>query len=295
MPRTSVAATEPHEPVKVTPIKRTKKVSMTSEAGVVYELVDVTPGQAEIWLARNTDNRNVRKGPIGRYARDIENGVWVENGSAIVIADDGTLIDGQHRLEACIAANTSFVSLVIRGVKRDTQNTIDDGAKRTLADRFTFTGHANSTAAAAIARRILLWEAGFKTNTGVYQPSTHEALTLLDRDPTVATAIEVAVSMRGSKLLPPSIIGLAWWLFWDVDADDCQEFWDGLHTGAGLEEESPILRLREQIIKKASEPGRIPETVILAWVIKAWNAWRANVVPKRAYSLKAGERFPEPK
>lgn len=279
----------------VTPIKKAKKVAMTSEAGVEYEVVTVTPAQAELWLGRNTDNRSIRKGATGRYSRDIANDAWVENGSAIVFANDGTLLDGQHRLEACVVAGKPFVTLVIRNVQRATQNTIDDGAKRTLSDRFRFSGHTNTATAAAVVRRVLMWQAGYKTNSGVYQPSTQESLNLLDSDPTVVTAVEVAVSMRGSKLLPPSIIGLGWWLFWRIDADDCQEFWDGLHTGAGLSAESPILRLREQLIDKAAEPGRIPETVILAWVIKAWNAWRENYVPKRNYSLKAGERFPEPK
>lgn len=296
MPRTSLATPEPHEPEKVTPIKRGKKISMTSEAGVQYELVLVTPAQAEMWLAKNTDNRRIRPGAIGRYARDMQAGVWLENGSAIVFAADGTLIDGQHRLEGCVACGEPFMTLVVRNVVRSTQNTIDDGAKRTLADRFSFSGHNNSVAAAAVVRRILMWESGAKTNTGRHQPSTHEALELLDRDPTVATAVEVAVAMRGSRLLPPSIIGLAWWLFWDINPDGCQTFWDGLHTGAGLEVGSPILRLREQIIEKAAEPGRIPETVILAWVILAWNDWRAGRDDRvRAYSLKTGSKFPEPK
>lgn len=289
MPEASVPKARPS---KVTQIKQTK---MTSPAGVEYEVMVVTPAQAELWLTKNVGNRNLRKAAAFRYARDIESGHWTENGTAIVFAKDGTLIDGQHRLEGCVQAGTAFVTLVVRNVERDTQNTLDDGAKRTLADRFTFVGHANATAAAAIARRILLWEAGFQTNTGTYQPSTREAIDLIEKDPTVATAIECAVAMRGSKLLPPSIIGLSWWLFWDIEPDDCQEFWDGLHLGAGLGEDSPILVLRNQIIRKAAEPGRIPETVMLAWVIKAWNDYRDGRVRVRPYNLRAGEKFPEPK
>lgn len=291
MPARSVQNPKPG-PSKVTPIKRTV---MTSPTGVEYEVMTVTPAQAELWLAKNVGNRNMRKSAAGRYGRDMEAGAWRENGSAIVFADDGTLIDGQHRLEGCARTGTPFVSLVIRNVTRDTQNTLDDGAKRTLADRFTFIGHTHAAAGAAIARRILLWEAGYQTNTGGYQPSTREAIDLIEKDTTVQTAIECAVAMRGSKLLPPSIIGLAWWLFWDIDPDGCQTFWDGLHIGAGLDEDSPVLVLRNQIIKKAGEPGRIPETVMLAWVIKAWNDFRDERVRIRPYNLRAGEKFPEPK
>lgn len=292
MPKASVATPEPPERAAVTQIRVTK---MTSPAGVQYEVVTITPAQAKLWLGQNTDNRRLRQAAASRYARDIAAGAWLENGSAVVFSADGTLLDGQHRLEACVASHTPFTSLVVRNVTRTTQNTIDDGSKRTLSDRFTFSGHANASAAAAITRRILLWKANYKTNGGNYQPSTREALDLIDSDPTVHTAVEMAVAMRGSKLLPPSIVGLSWWLFWGVDPDDCQEFWDGLHTGAGLTSESPILVLRNQVIRKAAEPGRIPESVILAWVIKAWNDWRDNKERIRPYNLRPGERFPEPR
>lgn len=284
-------------PTKVTAIKKpvAANVKMKSAAGVDYELMLVTPAQAEVWLTKNTKNRRQRKAAITRYGRDMTAGRWVENGSAIIFDRAGILQDGQHRLEACIESGVPFITLVVRGVAPLAQNTIDDGAKRTLADRFDFLGKANTTAAAAIVRRILLWDAGFQTNTGTYQPSTQECIELMDSDPTVETAIECAVAMRGSKLLPPSIIGLCWWLFWDIDSDACQEFWDGLHIGAGLKEDSPILVLRNQIIRKAGEPGRIPETVMLAWVIKAWNDWRDERVRVRPYNLRAGEKLPEPK
>lgn len=276
-------------------VARKQRPKMVSDAGVEYEIVTVTPGQAELWLAKNTDNRRIRRAAVSRYSRDIVAGTWSENGSAIVFADDGTLLDGQHRLEACVVAHASFDTLVVRGVARTTQNTIDDGAKRTLADRFTFSGHANASAAAAICRRILMWDAGFTDNRGTYQPTTHEALDLIDRDPTVKPAIECAVGMRNGKLLPPSIVGLCWWLFWAIDEDACQEFWTKFSTGADLYEGNPILVLRDQVARKAHEPGRIPETVILAWVIKAWNDARDVRLRQRPYSLRPGERFPVPK
>lgn len=288
MPASSVAKIDSRK-------SKAPRPRMVSAAGVEYEVATITPAQAKLWLGQNTDNRRLRQAASGRYARDMAAGAWAENGAAVVFASDGTLLDGQHRLEACVASGVPFVSLVVRNVERSTQNTIDDGAKRTLSDRFTFNGHTNSSTAAAVVRRILLWEAGFKTNTGNYQPSTREALDLIDTDPTVGAAVEMAVALRGGKLLPPSIVGLSWWLFWGIDSDDCQEFWDHLHTGAGLPAESPILILRNQIIRKSGEPGRIPETVILAWVIKAWNDWRDHKSRVRPYSLRPGERFPEPK
>lgn len=273
---------------------RAKRPQMVSDAGVKYEIVHVTPAQAALWLGKNVANRRLRPAVAERYARDMGAGVWVENGAAVVFATDGTLIDGQHRLQASVDSGAPFVSLVVTNVDKHVQNTIDDGSKRTLADRFTFEGRANASTAAAVVRRVLLWQAGIRTNAGTYQPSTAEALDLLENDSTIGLAVDAAATYRSNKLLPPSIIGLGWWLFWDIDADGCQMFWEGMHTGAGLAEGSPILALRNQIIRRTGEPGRIPETLYLAWVIKAWNVFRKGGTAYH-FRLGAGEKFPEPR
>lgn len=276
---------------------RKQRPRMVSDAGVEYEIVDVTPGQAELWLAKNTDNRRIRPATVARYSRDMETGSFLENGSAVCFAKDGTLLDGQHRLEAVVQSGATVRMLVVRGLDRHVQHTIDDGAKRTLADRFTFNGHQNSAVAASVTRRVLMWQAGYKHNAGTYQPSTAEALELISSDATVLTAIEAAVKLRTGRLLPPTIIGLTWWLFSQIDEDQCAVFWDGLHSGAGLSETDPIHIVRNQVIRRNAEPGRIPESVYLAWVIKAWNFWRAEreLSPSYKFRLRPDEKFPEPK
>jgi hypothetical protein len=276
---------------------RKQRPKMVSDSGAEYEVAAVTPGQAELWLAKNTDNRRIRPATVARYARDMETGSFIENGAAVCFAKDGALLDGQHRLEAVVQSGATVPMLVVRNLERRAQHTIDDGAKRTLGDRFTFNGHQNAHTAAAVTRRILMWQAGYKHNSGQYQPSTAEALELVSTDPTVGIAIEAAVKLRTGRLLPPTIIGLTWWLFSNLSEDQCAVFWDGLHSGAGLTEADPIHIVRNQIIRRNAEPGRIPESVYLAWVIKAWNFWRADreLSPSYKFRLRPDEKFPEPK
>jgi len=276
---------------------RAQRLSMISPTGAEYEIVDVTPGRAELWLTRNTDNRRVRPATVARYSRDMETGRFIENGAAICFAKDGALLDGQHRLEAVVQSGATVTFLVVRNLDRRVQHTIDDGAKRTLGDRLTFNGHQNSAVAAAVIRRVVMWQAGYKQNSGTYQPSTAESLDLLDSDPTIAVAVDSAVKLRTGRLLPPTIIGLTWWLFSKVDEADCATFWDGLHSGAGLSEGDPIHIVRNQIIRRNAEPGRIPESIYLAWVIKAWNFWRAEraLSPTYKFRLRPDESFPEPR
>lgn len=270
---------------------------MRSPSGALYEFLLVTPAMAERWLTRNTNNRKARKPLIDRLARDIAGGEYLENGSAVCFDTNGVLIDGQHRLMAIVQSGVPVHTLVVSNLDPRAILTIDDGAKRTMADRFTWQGHQNANTAAAVVRRVIMWQAGYKHNAGQYQPTVAETLSAVVNDPTIDTAIEAAVKFRTGRLLPPTIIGLTWWLFWGLDEDDCVEFWEGLHNGAGLSDSNPIHIVRNQIIRRNADAGRIPESVYLAWVIKAWNFWRSgrSLSPTYKFRLRPDEDFPEPK
>lgn len=295
MPIASVASPEPTKRSKVTPIKG---VEMTSRAGVKYSVEQVTPSIAEAWLGKNTANRRIRRAVVERYCRDMQSGEFVENGASICFASDGTLLDGQHRLAAVVQSDAVVWMLIVRNLPMTTQDTMDDLAKRTLADTFGFHDISNANSAAAITRRILMWQQGIRTNSGgKYQPSKSECLSAIREDSSITTAIEQASAMSSRKLVTPSIIGLTWWLFWQIDAQECSDFWQGLSSGAGLTEGSPIHLVREQITAHNSKSERVPETAYLAWIIKAWNHYRADktLATTYRYTLKPTERFPEPR
>lgn len=272
-------------------------VRMVSSAGIEYSVERVTPHMAEQWLTKNTANRTIRRQVVGKYARDMGTGDFIENGSSVCFAEDGTLLDGQHRLAAIVESQATVWLLVVRNLQMSTQDTMDDLAKRTLGDTFGFHGVAGANSAAAITRRIILWQHGIRTNQGNYQPSKTEALTALREDHTIAIAVDAATKMSSRKLVSPSIIGLTWWLFWQVDEVDGADFWQALHTGTGLVETSPIYIVREQLAQQSAKAERIPETAMLAWVIKAWNHWRSgkDLSPSYKYRLTASEKFPEPR
>lgn len=271
---------------------------MKSPGGVTYDIELVTPKLAEAWLTKNTSNRRLRRKQAERFARDMESGEWQENGEGICFAADGTLINGQHRLAALGMAGVTLPMLVVRNLPMKAQDTMDDGAKRTMGDTFGFHGVESANTAAAIVRRVLMWQEGARTNTGGIQPTKAEQLEAWRTDPTLRNAVDAAVQMRGRKQIPASIIGLTWWLFSQIDHEQCSEFWGRLYNGDNLEANSPIHVVREQIIRRNAQPGRVQETEYLAWIIKAWNLWRAErtVSPTyRGFDLKPGQRFPEPR
>src|SRR5690625_7153456 len=58
------------------------------------------------YLEHNTANRPVRARFLQHLPTDMLNGNWRPGTSAIGYRDDGTLTDGQHRLNTVVNANT---------------------------------------------------------------------------------------------------------------------------------------------------------------------------------------------
>ena len=100
----------------------------------------ITPEIASEYLKKNTLNRPINKITVGDYASQMEKGLWKLNGEPIIISSTGNVIDGQHRLSACVNSGKSFDTLVVEGVDASVFDTIDTGRIRTLADIFNIMG-----------------------------------------------------------------------------------------------------------------------------------------------------------
>jgi hypothetical protein len=271
---------------------------LAKSTGPQYEVIQVTPKLAEKWLTQNTHNRRVRENAVLGYARDMESGNWAENGEAIKFAADGTLLDGQHRLHAVALSGATVPMLVVTGLKNATQETMDDGRKRSVADALTLRGEHNAVQLAAITRRAYMWRQGVYRNTGALPPTNTECLNFLESNPRLRESTTIAVSLRKPTALPASILGLTHWVFFDIDSEDTTWFFDRLGSGVGLEQYHPVWTLRKRAAELAQESGRVPEDMLLAFVIKAWNAYRDGTEMKLLRFKPGGaqpEKFPLPR
>jgi hypothetical protein len=111
-----------------------KKPQSTGE----WELI--APLMAQALLNCTAGNRKTPSNRIGRMARDMENGKWLETGEPIQIDTNGKLINGHHRLKAIVEANTAQWLYVIRGVPTTARLVIDCGVQRSDADSFKMMG-----------------------------------------------------------------------------------------------------------------------------------------------------------
>jgi len=94
----------------------------------------VSPQQAMHWLEKNQHNRPLTQSVVDRYARDMLMGRWKLTHQGIAIADDHTIIDGQHRLWAIIEAKLTVIMQVTTGLPLSSQDAIDGGLSRSARD-----------------------------------------------------------------------------------------------------------------------------------------------------------------
>lgn len=262
------------------------------------EIVDVSPEMAEQWLSRNSNNRNLRGQVIASYARDMTNGSWVLNGETVKISSAGQLLDGQHRLNAVVDAGVTVPMIVVRDIAPEVMPTVDAGARRTYADALRMAGEENTSVLAAVARRALLWDRGYRTKTGSLSPTATELTAFLEQHMRLRGSAEVASKIASKTLLPASIIGLCHWLFSDLDPDEAGEFLSRLADGDGLAADDPIAALRNRIVKMRVGGGRVNETEAIALLVMAWNARRAGETRTKLQLPRGGlttENFPEPR
>lgn len=133
----------------------------------------ITPEIAMEMLTHNDKNyRGISSAIVTKYANEIRGGSWETNGDTIVFDENGTLLNGQHRLTAVVKAGMPIVSLVVRGLT-GTQ-VYDIGRKRNTRAILMAEGydHANSTTISAV--NVLV--RGFDWRTTATISETREVL-----------------------------------------------------------------------------------------------------------------------
>ena len=247
----------------------------------------ITPQVAEEYLKHNTKNRYGCKGNphvIAALAEDMKAGLWKLNGEPIIFANDNTLVDGQHRLFACVNAGVAFTTLVVRGVDGDAFSTVDIGLPRRGGQLLEIKGVKNyNLVAAAISRYFSL------SNSNVYGIGNGGGVPLSVIKKTKVQLVEFYnkysgvidevctnfTSCRGVKVLSQAeMAGISLYLI--INKGHRKErvfsFFNQLTSGENAEN-GTILVLRDRLIKDKIGQERMTQSARLACIRKTWNCY----------------------
>lgn len=268
----------------------------TSADAVKVKIETITPQKAEEYLGKNIKNRSIKEQKVEQYARALKAGDWKLNGEAIKFDDKGELRDGQHRLVAILESGKEMTTFVVRGVSADSQETMDQGASRSINDTFKLRGESNWTSLSVAVGMIWAYE-----QTGIpyimsRRPSVQEACRTLDKNREIMNSYPTAGKFVKRTWIPYTAVVALHYLFSSASGSDADFFFDNLASGAGLELGSPIRKLREMLINdmvKSKQLREISAKQKIALIIVAWNLFMTGDTIK-GVQWRGGGRNPEP-
>ncbi len=234
---------------------------------------NVTPAIAAQMLGTMSGNRPLRQRMVNRFAREMIAGKWLLNGESIKVSREGKLIDGQHRLNAVIAAKTAVQFFVVRGVDPTAFLTLDTGVSRNYYDASTIAGRDWLREAGGIARMWFRYERGVHSAQGRIPPSHQELDLVIEQHPGIPESARFIKTLKVvQNKCNASVQGFVHaYASESYDREMADSFMQDLNDGARLEKTSPIYALRSRLVDNAD---RKPEQIhVMALSIKAWNAW----------------------
>jgi hypothetical protein len=266
----------------------------------------ITPAKAEkILTEANIRNRDLRDSRVVHLVENIKRDEWRLTGDMIVFDLDGVLLNGQHRLAACVLADKPIEVFVARNLPRESQDVMDDTLRRNLGDALRLRGEVDVFrlgAGIAWYARIIYAEITGSPHyaDNARRPSIPQLLELFDENQGLRDCLSLSgPAMRALKLRPGPTLACYYRLRL-VNATEADLFFDKLRSGADLSENSPILALRHYSEEERNRGrGRVrnPDFRWVAVVFKAWNAWREGrsvKVLSYMYSPTTRETWPEP-
>lgn len=200
-------------------VKKERKVNSSKgkkSTSVTFETEIITPEKAIEYLATSKLRGDPKKGtPVDAndtdtfltgdpstvkiYATTMRSGGWLQNGLSIKFDTDGNLIDGIHRLEACVMAGVPFTTIVARNVRADTLHTIDQQRKRSYTGVLEARGIKSPGALQKAMSKLIRIENG---DLGIRAEKIPwpQFDRVLEANEELIEAIEISEQFRGSLL-----------------------------------------------------------------------------------------------
>lgn len=250
-------------------------------AKVSAEVVTMTPKEASQILEQQKDsptkNRHLSQGRVEQYAATMKEDKWKLNGQPIVLDQNDQLLDGQHRLWACVVSDTPFRTLLVRGVDRDVFPTLDTGKPRSGGDVLSMMGYTNvNVLSSALSwlylyeQKKLLWHAIRAGWTNGLQ------FVLISQHPHVLDSVQWANRARRNHILraiPSAAMSFMHYVFSRYSEDLCEQFFNRVgDIGDDRDAQDSSTRTLRTFLIRSLKEGKASTQELIALCVKAWGA-----------------------
>ncbi len=256
---------------------------MTRKPNWTSEQVYLTVALAREWLETNVRNRKLSTDKVRRYAKDMVEGLWQENGENFIFSGTGILLDGQHRLEAAILSNHEMWITVTRGVDPNAFHTIDSGEARRPKDVLSINGEEYSDVLAPAINHHERYSSQRKRGGGSL--SKPAALRYLEENPQLRDSAVYVSGVTGVSPLSPSMSVALHAIFSTLDPKAADAFINKLITGCEIGSGDPVHLCRDELLSLRMQRGSADPRDQMNYALRAWNAIRMGDRPRKLRRL----------
>jgi hypothetical protein len=244
-------------------------------------VIEITPDIAKTFLENNVINREIGWYHVAALQQQMEDGKWEDKiGSYIRFDWYGRLIDGQHRLLACVNSGKSFNTRVIEGLDPQNAEIVDTNRVRNGFDAVAMRQKSRSEDvrrfSKAVATAAMLVKA-HDTEESIYAQMRTKVATevadAVDTYPELFESAEKTKSVQG--VLAHSIAIALHFLFSRTKscAKIADEFFEKVGTGVNCPAKDPALTLRNKLLSYRTGKTKMERNYAIASVIKAWESY----------------------
>lgn len=263
---------------------------------IAIETID--PQRAMELLELNVKNRKINRRRVSSFADMMRRGQWRLTHQGISISPT-SLIDGQHRLKAIIAAGVSVEIMVCTEKDDDNFKRVDTGRARSAGDVFQIEGIKNAKQiAAGISMYIKITKGkGFNSNSNQVAKLSHiDILERYNEDPEFYQSI-CNLSFKMFLKVPIYTVGqifanMVYLIkFKEYSAEKVIDFFNMLF---GVVEKHNVhtTTLREVLIKDAMSQKKFTSNLRTKLLIRTWNNYIKNDYrSKLSLSFVRGEKY----
>lgn len=275
----------------IPPLK--KGFQMHATGNIKSTVALITPERAAHLLSRNQNNRPLSKQHAAELTRVMKRGEWQLNGDSIRIDTNANILDGQHRLTACVQSGITFESVILTGLSPEVFGTIDRGKGRTIGEILSISGVPNYNMVAGASRMAITRNKCGLPESGQasHRTTAVEVGQFLDENPDMIDAAHyVAGKSWLRKYLGASRSAYCVFEFRRYAPSRADDFMEALCSGSGLDSASPVLALRDRIVAEKTAVTKLGRVHTTALVFKAFDKFLSNSKVRNLYVRVRGEK-----
>lgn len=259
-----------------------KQLLSKGTAGPKVNIITITPELAAALLESNTSNRPVSRQRVRMYSDVMKRGQWKLNGESIKTCTtetgDTRLLDGQHRLLACVASQVPFETLVVEELEESVFSVIDRGKARGNHDLMAIAGYKGGGHISPAVKYFVALEAGLNPRNPDHMMlvTGEDVLTYMKNNEELVTwayslGQRVYSNIGGSRT--------AWIIFSTLIARERDEretvelFMESMAKGEALIAGDPRLAVRNWCIRSGGARTSPPVHDYVATLIRYFNMW----------------------